>query len=90
MNTVPSPNPHGIRLYDILSVDLVEDVAGTWWLEAATACGHTIAVIGAFESPVTFGVLVSKDDCTVRRYAGGAGSDAEQVFNGFHKEYFGF
>lgn len=87
MNTIPSPNPHNIQLYNIQSIDLVEDVDGTWWLEATTACGHNIGVIMLSDS---FGVHVSKDEHTVRLYSGGPGSDAEQVFLGFHKEYFGF
>lgn len=89
MNTIPSPNPHDIQLYDVLSVDLVEDVDGTWWLEATTACGHNIGVIMLAESN-TFGVHVAKDGRTVRLYSGAPGSHAEQVFHGFHKEYFGF
>jgi hypothetical protein len=89
MNTIPSPNPHDIRLYDIRSIDLLEDVDGTWWLEAATLCGHTVSVV-MFAKSNTFAVNVSKDGRTVREYSGPRGSHAEQVFNGFHKEYFGF
>ena len=91
MNTIPSPNPHDIQLYNIRSIDLVEDVDGTWWLEAATECGHNIGVIMFSNmSSESFGVHISKDDRTVRLYSGGPGSHAEQVFLGFHKEYFGF
>jgi hypothetical protein len=95
MNTIPSPNPYGIQLYDILSVDLVENVDGVWWLEAATACGHRIETVMFDQEALrpgrmTFGVRISKDDREIRSYVGRLGSDAEQVFNGFHKEYFGF
>lgn len=88
MKQVPAPNPHGIELYDITSIDIVEDVDGTWWLEAATVCGRRIAVIMFADS--RFGVNVSEEGRTVREYSGGPGSHAEQVFRGFHDEYFGF
>ncbi len=84
MKTVPSPNPHGIRLYDIVSIDRIEDVDGVWWLEAATACGHVICAIKSADS---FSVYVLKDARYLRQYSGGPSSDAAKVFDGIYDGY---
>lgn len=83
---IPCPNPNNIEIYDVVSIERVVDVDDSWWLEAVTACGHNISVI-CFEGE-RFGVVVSKEDRTVRQYSGGSGSDAERVFQDFHEAYY--
>lgn len=86
---IPSPNPNGIQIYDIVSIERVEEVDGFWWIEARAACGHSISVASPQGSGTPkYGVLISTGDTpstyrTVRHYSGDEGSDAERVFKSF-------
>lgn len=89
MNIVPSPNPHGLQIFSIQSIELVQETGDSWWLAAETECGHTIGVRPYFEDEI-FCVVVAKDGAPIRSYSGGKGSHAHKVFRGFESAYFGF
>jgi hypothetical protein len=85
---IPSPNPNNLQVYDIVSIDRIDDEYGYWWIEARTRCGHTIAVAGPESFGTgTYGVVISIGVGfayrSLRHYSGGEGSDAERVFKSF-------